>query len=60
MGHHWREPHSQATKDEARSPIMEFLGLLVSIFHPEGDKDEWMPFDPTPSSFRRKFVKPES
>ena len=52
MGHHWREPRSQATMDETCSPFMEFLGLLLSIFHPGDHEVEWMPFDPSPSSFR--------
>ena len=60
MGHHWREPRQKATMDETRSPFMEFLGLLASIFRPEVDRDEWLPFDPCPSSFRRKFQKRES
>jgi len=60
MGHHWRKPRQKATMDETRSPFMEFLGLLLSVFHPEGDKVDWMPFDPSPSSFRWMTKKSES
>jgi len=46
--------------DETRSPFIKFLGLLLGIFHPGGHEVDWMPFDPSPSSFRRKSEKPES
>jgi len=52
MGHHWREPRPQAGNKP--SPLMEFLGLLLSVFHPEDPEDKWLPFDLSSSTFRRK------
>lgn len=57
MGHHWRQKSADAKKP---SPLMEFLGLFLAVFHPGGLKGEWMPFDPSPGSRPEKPVEYES
>ncbi len=52
MGHHWREPRPQAGPKP--SPVMEFLELLLSVFHPDDRSDKWLPFDLNQSTLRRK------
>ena len=54
MGHHWRAPRPQAPADTRPSPLAEFLDLFLNVFLPEGRKGEWLPFDTSPSSFKRK------
>jgi hypothetical protein len=53
MGHHWREPRPMKPVRKP-SVLWEFLGLLLGAFAPRGDNEEWLPFDPSPRSFKSK------
>lgn len=63
MGQHWRHPRPQAPARSMPSPFSEFLGLLLSVFRSGDDMNDWLSFNPGPSSvtptFGRKPTKPE-
>jgi hypothetical protein len=60
MGHHWREPRPQPATGKKPSWLAEFLGLFFSVFRHEGLDGKWLPFDPSPRSFRKKSPEYES
>ncbi|MDE2183380.1 MAG: hypothetical protein KGJ78_10205 [Alphaproteobacteria bacterium] len=60
MGHHWREPQPPAPVGKKPSPLLEFLGLLLSAFRHDGLNGKWLPFDPSPRSIRKKPTEYES
>ncbi len=51
MGEHWRKPHPKPPVRERPSPLVEVAMLIRSIFHVD-----WLPFDETRSTFRRRFA----
>jgi hypothetical protein len=51
MGHHWREKREE--NGHKPSVLWELIGLILGAFRP-GDSSEYLPFDPSPRSFKEK------